>query len=74
MPPYFRRLPSDPVQLIDESQVKAIQNEMACNTAPRPLVDGVFTEWREAPRPGEYTNRKPYVNSLRRFHGGGHVV
>lgn len=32
----------------------------------RSLVDGVFTEWRDAPKPGEYNNRKPYVNSLRR--------
>ena len=32
----------------------------------RSLVDGIFTEWREAPKPGEYSNRKPYVNSLRR--------
>ncbi|MFN0052912.1 MAG: zinc-dependent metalloprotease [Planctomycetales bacterium] len=32
----------------------------------RAMVDGVFTEWREAPKPGEYNNRKPYINSLRR--------
>jgi len=30
------------------------------------IVDGVFTEWRAAARPGEYTNRKPYISSLRR--------
>ncbi|MFM7163155.1 MAG: zinc-dependent metalloprotease, partial [Planctomycetaceae bacterium] len=27
----------------------------------RMLVDGVFTEIREAPKPGEYNNRKPYI-------------
>ncbi|MSR60418.1 MAG: DUF5117 domain-containing protein [Planctomycetaceae bacterium] len=32
----------------------------------RSLVDGVFTEWRDAAKPGEYTNRKPYVSSVRR--------
>ncbi|MCY2963980.1 MAG: zinc-dependent metalloprotease [Planctomycetota bacterium] len=32
----------------------------------RMLVDGVFTEVREAHKPGEYTNRKPYIGSLRR--------
>ncbi|MFN9375177.1 MAG: zinc-dependent metalloprotease [Planctomycetaceae bacterium] len=32
----------------------------------RMLVDGIFTEIREAPKPGEYTNRKPYINALRR--------
>jgi Met-zincin/Domain of unknown function (DUF5117) len=32
----------------------------------RTLIDGIFTEWRTAGRPGEYTNRKPYISSLRR--------
>jgi hypothetical protein len=32
----------------------------------RMLVDGIFSEVREAPKPGEYTNRKPYINALRR--------
>lgn len=32
----------------------------------RMLVDGVFTEIREAPKPGEYNNRKPYISTLRR--------
>ena len=32
----------------------------------RTIVDGIFREWREAPKPGEYTNSKPYVASLRR--------
>ncbi|HEY3966497.1 MAG TPA: zinc-dependent metalloprotease [Planctomycetaceae bacterium] len=32
----------------------------------RSVIDGVFGEWREAPKPGEYTNRKPYISSLRR--------
>jgi hypothetical protein len=32
----------------------------------RTLAEGIFSEWREAPKPGEYTNRKPYISSLRR--------
>ncbi|HLJ12595.1 MAG TPA: zinc-dependent metalloprotease, partial [Planctomycetaceae bacterium] len=32
----------------------------------RLLVDALFTEWREPPKAGEYTNRKPYIGSLRR--------
>jgi len=32
----------------------------------RTLIDALFTEWRDAPRAGEYTNRKPYISSLRR--------
>jgi hypothetical protein len=32
----------------------------------RLLVDSIFTEWRDAPKAGEYNNRKPYINSLRR--------
>ncbi len=32
----------------------------------RSLIDAIFTEWRDAPRAGEYTNRKPYISSLRR--------
>jgi hypothetical protein len=32
----------------------------------RSLVDAIFAEVREAPKPGEYTNRKPYINSIRR--------
>ncbi|MBS0264067.1 MAG: zinc-dependent metalloprotease [Planctomycetes bacterium] len=32
----------------------------------RSVVDGIFTEWREPPKPGEYNNRKPYISSLRR--------
>ncbi|MGQ0637372.1 MAG: zinc-dependent metalloprotease [Planctomycetaceae bacterium] len=32
----------------------------------RMLVDGIFTEWRDAPRAGQYDNRKPYVGSVRR--------
>jgi hypothetical protein len=32
----------------------------------RAIVEGIFSEIREAPKPGEYTNRKPYISSLRR--------
>ena len=32
----------------------------------RTLVDSVFTEWRQAGKPGDYTNRKPYIGSFRR--------
>ncbi|MGE5195134.1 MAG: zinc-dependent metalloprotease, partial [Deltaproteobacteria bacterium] len=32
----------------------------------RSIVESIFTEWREPPKPGEYTNRKPYISSLRR--------
>jgi hypothetical protein len=32
----------------------------------RSLVEGIFREWREAPKAGEYTNAKPYIASLRR--------
>jgi hypothetical protein len=32
----------------------------------RSIVESIFTEWREAPKPGEYTNRKPYISSVRR--------
>ncbi|MBI3863208.1 MAG: zinc-dependent metalloprotease [Planctomycetia bacterium] len=32
----------------------------------RSIVEGIFGEWREAPKPGEYSNRKPYISSLRR--------
>jgi hypothetical protein len=32
----------------------------------RSIVESIFAEWREAPKPGEYTNRKPYIASVRR--------
>ena len=32
----------------------------------RTLVEAIFTEWRDAAKPGEYTNRKPYIASIRR--------
>ena len=32
----------------------------------RSIVEGIFREWREAAKPGEYTNSKPYISSLRR--------
>jgi hypothetical protein len=32
----------------------------------RSIVESIFTEWRDPPRAGEYTNRKPYIPSLRR--------
>lgn len=32
----------------------------------RLLVDSIFSEWREPPKAGEYSNRKPYISSLRR--------
>jgi hypothetical protein len=32
----------------------------------RTLVDALFSEWRDAPRAGDFTNRKPYISSLRR--------
>ena len=32
----------------------------------RSIVEGIFHEWRDAPKPGEYTNAKPYISSLRR--------
>jgi hypothetical protein len=32
----------------------------------RTLVDALFSEWRDLPRAGDYTNRKPYISSLRR--------
>ncbi|MBI5758923.1 MAG: zinc-dependent metalloprotease [Planctomycetales bacterium] len=32
----------------------------------RLVVESIFTEWRDAPKPGNYSNRKPYVNSFRR--------
>jgi len=31
----------------------------------RGVVDGIFTEWKTV-KPGEYTNRKPYISSFRR--------
>lgn len=32
----------------------------------RTIVESVFTEWREPAKPGEFSNRKPYISSLRR--------
>jgi hypothetical protein len=32
----------------------------------RSIVEGIFHEWRDAPKPGEYTTAKPYISSLRR--------
>jgi hypothetical protein len=32
----------------------------------RTLVDGIYSEIRNPARPGEYNNRQPYINSLRR--------
>lgn len=32
----------------------------------RSVVESIFTEWRDAPKPGEYNNRKPYITSIRR--------
>jgi len=32
----------------------------------RLIVESVFTEWRDAPKAGNYSNRKPYINSFRR--------
>jgi hypothetical protein len=31
----------------------------------RTIIDGIFTEW-QTPKPGEYTNQKPYLSSFRR--------
>lgn len=32
----------------------------------RGIVDGIFTEWKEPGKAGEYNNRKPYISSIRR--------
>jgi hypothetical protein len=32
----------------------------------RGVVDGIFTEWKSPGKPGDYTNRKPYISSVRR--------
>lgn len=32
----------------------------------RTIVDAVFTEWRAPAKLGEYSNRKPYISSIRR--------
>lgn len=32
----------------------------------RSIVDAIFTEWRAEAKPGEYSNRKPYISSIRR--------
>lgn len=32
----------------------------------RTIIEAVFSEWREAGKQGDYTNRKPYISSFRR--------
>lgn len=32
----------------------------------RSIIDAVFSEWREPGKAGEYSNRKPYISSMRR--------
>ncbi len=53
---------------LHDSELKVAADADAYTLAEhlRSIVDAVFTEWREAPKPGEYNNRKPYISSLRR--------
>lgn len=59
-PAVLTRLSDTELKVTPEADVYTLAEHL------RSLVDGIFTELREAPKPGEYTNRKPYVSSLRR--------
>ncbi len=61
-------LSSSTLARLHDSELKLAADVDAYTLAEhlRSLVDAIFTEWREAPKPGEYTNRKPYISSLRR--------
>src|SRR5579863_3809782 len=53
---------------LHDSELKVAADADAYTLAEhlRSIIDAIFTEWRDAPKPGEYTNRKPYISSLRR--------
>jgi hypothetical protein len=53
---------------LHDSELKVAADADAYTLAEhlRSIVESIFTEWREAPKPGEYNNRKPYISSIRR--------
>ena len=61
-------LSSTTLQRLHDSEVKVAADADAYTLAEhlRLLVDGVFSEWGRANAQGEFTDRKPYIDSYRR--------
>lgn len=56
------------LQRLHDSEVKVAADADAYTLAEhlRLIVDGVFSEWISPPAAGEFTDRKPYIDSYRR--------
>jgi hypothetical protein len=56
------------MQRLHDSELKIPEDQDAYTLAEhlQSLVDSLFTEWQSIPAEGEFTVRKPYINSFRR--------